>query len=158
MGNGNQTHSERLDEQEKNAYWKGEIAREFNNLSLSTVGKRSPFRNGKQWSTLIQFQWSNIYIFSQFRKLSLSNQPESVILDILTEARANLLLMEIQVRSCKIPTDRTQLNMNSWSKITNHQRKLPNSKVKEKLSKAVRQKSVNSKRKIISVTSNFSTD
>lgn len=36
-------------------------------------------------------------------------------------------------------------------------RKLPNNKVKEKLSKAVRKKSINSKRKIISITSNFST-
>lgn len=103
-----------------------------------------------------------IYIFSQFRKLSLSNQPETVywvssVLDILTEARANLPLVETQIRSCKIPTDRTQLNMNSRSTITNYMRKLPNNKVKEKLSKAVRKKSINSKRKIISITSNFST-
>lgn len=35
---------------------KKEMAKEFNNLSLSTDEKKSPFRNSNQWSTLIQFQ------------------------------------------------------------------------------------------------------
>lgn len=48
--------SERLGEQEKKMPVKKEMAKEFNNLSLSTDEKKSPFRNSNQWSTLIQFQ------------------------------------------------------------------------------------------------------
>lgn len=47
-----------------------------------------------------------------FKKLSLRNWPKTVlwvssVLDILTETKANPLLMDTQTKSCKITTDST---------------------------------------------------